>query len=136
MFGALKKVARGALEKFEALVNEDELKAAVATAVLIAAADGNISDQEKDVAFKAISEHEALRGFKQTTIRQYFDSYVRLVNGDKQLATEELESYVSNIKDRVARIRILGIASQIANADGEFSDAEKKVVDRIRKITG
>lgn len=135
MFGAISKAMNKAKEKFDALVNEEELKAVVSAAVLVAAADGSISEAEKEVAFKAISSHESLRGFNQKTIRAHFESDVNLINADRQLAEEVLFDKVSVIRDKIARIRVIGVASQIANADGEFSGSEKAVVDKIRKLT-
>ena len=110
-----------AREKFESLVNEEELKAVVAAAVLVSAADGSISEEEKETAFKAISSHESLRGFNQKTIRSHIDSDVNLINADRQLAEEVLHDKVRTIRDKVARIRVIGVATQIANADGDFS---------------
>lgn len=136
MLGAIGKAFSKAMEKFEALVNEDELKAVISAAVLVAAADGSISETEQETAFKAISSHESLRGFNQKTIRAHFESDVKLINADRQLAEEVLYDRVSSIRDRIARIRVIGVASQIANADGEFSPSEKAVVEKIRKITG
>jgi tellurite resistance protein len=135
MFSAIGKAINKAKEKFEALVNEEELKAVVSAAVLVAAADGSISEAEKEAAFKAISSHESLRGFNQKTIRAHFESDVNLINADRQLAEEVLYDKVSSIRDKIARIRVIGVASQIANADGEFSPSEKAVVDKIRKLT-
>lgn len=135
VFDVLKKAANRMKEKFDALVNEEELKAVVSAAVLVAAADGSISEAEKEVAFKAISSHESLRGFNQKTIRSHFDSDVNLINADRQLAEEVLYDKVSSIRDKIARIRVIGVASQIANADGEFSEAEKKVIEKIRRTT-
>lgn len=135
MFSALNKLAGKMRDKFDALVNEEELKAVVSAAVLVAAADGKITDDEKETAFKAIATHESLRGFNQATIRKHFDSDVNLINADKQLAEEVLYDKVATIKDKIARIRVLGIASQIANADGDFSASEKAVVDKIRRLT-
>jgi tellurite resistance protein len=110
-----------AREKFESLVNEEELKAVVAAAVLVSAADGGISEEEKETAFKAISSHDSLRGFNQKTIRSHFDSDVNLINADRQLAEEVLHDKVRTIRDKVARIRVIGVATQIASADGDFS---------------
>lgn len=135
MFGSLSKLANKMLEKFDALTNESELIAVVAAAVLVAAADGKIEDSEKEVAFKAIAEHESLKGFRPSTIRSHFDNFVKLINADRQLAEEELYEKLEVIRDRVARIRVIGIATQIANADGEFSATEKAVVEKIRKLT-
>lgn len=136
MFGALKKLGGQFVSKFEALANEEELKSVVSAAVLIAAADGSVSDQEKETAFAAISGHTSLKGFSQSTIRKHFEEDVKLINADKQLAEKVLYDNVSKIKDIKARIRVIGIANEIANADGEFSESEKAVVDKIRKITG
>lgn len=135
MFGSLNKIATRMRDKFDALVNEEELKAVVSASVLVAAADGSVSEDEKETAFKAISSHESLRGFKQATIRKHFDSDVSLINSDRQLAEEVLYDKVSTISDKIARIRVIGIANQIANADGEFTASEKAVVDKIRKLT-
>jgi tellurite resistance protein len=117
----ISKAMNKAREKFESLVNEEELKAVVAAAVLVSAADGSISEEEKETAFKAISSHESLRGFNQKTIRSHIDSDVNLINADRQLAEEVLYDKVRTIRDKVARIRVIGVATQIASADGDFS---------------
>ena len=135
MFSAIGKAIAKAKDKFDALVNEEELKAVVAAAVLVAAADGTISEVEKEAAFKAISSHESLRGFNQKTVRAHFDSDVNLINADRQLAEEVLYDKLSSIRDKIARIRVLGVATQIANADGDFSKSEKDVVEKIRRVT-
>lgn len=135
MLGVINKAMNKVREKFEALVNENELKAVVSAAVLVAAADGSISDAERDAAFRAIAAHESLRGFNQKTIRAHFDSDVNLINADRQLAEDVLYDKVAGIRDKIARIRVIGVATQIANADGEFSDSEKRVIDKIRKMT-
>jgi tellurite resistance protein len=122
MSGSISKAVNKAREKFESLVNEEELKAVVAAAVLVSAADGSISEEEKETAFKAISSHESLRGFNQKTIRSHFDSDVNLINADRQLAEEVLYDKVRTIRDKVARIRVIGVATQITNADGDFSN--------------
>lgn len=59
-----------------------------------------------------------------------------LINADRTLAEEVLYDKVAKVTEKISRIRMLGIVNDIANADGEFSDAEKKIVDKIRKITG
>ena len=135
MLGAIGKAFTKAKERFEALVNEEELKAVVSAAVLVAAADGSISEAEQEAAYLAISTHDSLRGFSQATIRKCFESDVKLINADRQLAEKVLYSQVSSIKEIKARIRVIGVATQIANADGEFSEPEKKVIDKIRSIT-
>jgi tellurite resistance protein len=135
MFGAIGKAFNKVCEQLDALVNEQELQAVVSASVLVAAADGTISDAEKETAFKAISSHPSLKGFNQKSVRGYFDADVDLINADRTLAEEVLYDKVSVIRDKVARIRVLGVASQIANADGEFSAAEKKVIDKIRSMT-
>jgi tellurite resistance protein len=68
-----------------------------------------------------ISSHESLRGFNQKTIRSHIDSDVNLINADRQLAEEVLHDKVRTIRDKVARIRVIGVATQIASADGDFS---------------
>jgi tellurite resistance protein len=136
MFSALSKAVGKVRDKIEALVNEEELKAVVSAAVLVAAADGSISEKEQETAFAAISDHDSLRGFSQATIRKYFESDVKLINSDRMLAEKVLYSQVASIKEIKARIRVIGVANQIANADGELSESEKKVIDKIRQITG
>lgn len=139
MFKAMQKMAGAAANAVKGMVervaNEEELNAVVAAAVLIAAADGNISDKEKEVAFNVISNHEALSAFPKDRIKKSFDEYAGLIDADLELATGLLIGKLSVIKDLTARIKVLGIAKAIANADGEFSDAEKKMVDKIRKAT-
>lgn len=139
MLGALSKlagqVASGISGAIERLVNEDELNAVVAAAVLIAGAEGGISAEEKEAAFTAIARHEALKAFPSEKIRNVFNEYVGLVEADATLASDVLFGKLTAVKDITARIKLLGIAQQVANADGKFSDAEKRMVDAIRRRT-
>ncbi len=135
MFGALNKLVHKVTDKFDALVNDEEMQAVVAACVLVAAADGHIDDSEKEAAFKAVSGHEALGGFKPATIRKNFDSDVNLINADKQLAEEVLYDKVRAITDKIARIRVIGVANQIAAADGTVTKEETAVIEKIRRIT-
>lgn len=136
MFGGLKKVLSSASDKFDALVNEEEMQAVVAACVLVAAADGKIEDSEVEAAFSGIAKHESLSGFKPAKIRAVFESDLKLINADKSLAEEVLYDRVSTtIHDKIARIRVLGIAKQIAEADGIVAKEEQAVLDKIRRLT-
>lgn len=139
MFDAVSKafsqVGDAVKHAIESVVNEEEFEGVVAAAVLMAYADGNVAEVEREAAFKAISGHAALQAFAPTKTRKVFDEYVGLMAADAALSKELLLEKVSVIKDRTARIKVLGIAQQIANADGDFSDAEKKMVDKIRSVT-
>src|SRR4051812_11958692 len=87
IFSALGKIANQVTEKFDNLVNEEELDACVAACVLVAAADGNISEQEKETAFNLIAGHESLKTFSRDKIRAKFNSDANLINADRELAT-------------------------------------------------
>jgi tellurite resistance protein len=137
VFGSLKKIADGVSGKiksaFDRVANVEEMEAVVAAAVLIAAADGSISDAEKEIAFQAIADHESLGGFGKDVIRKAFESDAKLVKADFQEAEVVLLGKISKVKEPTARIRALGIAKEIANADGEFSKAEEVIVEKIRR---
>jgi tellurite resistance protein len=85
VFSSLKKIADGVSGKvksaFDRVANVEEMEAVVAAAVLIAA-DGSISDAEKEIAFQAIADHESLGGFSKEAIRKAFDSDAKLVKAD------------------------------------------------------
>lgn len=137
MFSALKKLAGDALQKaksaFDQVANDEEMKAVVAAAVLMAAADGTISDTEKETAFAAIADHECLGSFSKDDIRKVFDSYAKLVKADFQEASAVLLDDISKIKDATARIRCLGIVKEIAAADNDVSKEELAILEKIRK---
>src|SRR3954447_20939381 len=101
---AIGKIANQVSEKFDNLMNEDELDACVAACVLIAAADGKISEEEKETAFNCIAGHESLKSFPRDKIRAKFSSDANLMNSDRTLATQVLEKKISAVKDITARI--------------------------------
>ena len=138
VFSSLKKIADGVSGKvksaFDRVANVEEMEAVVAAAVLIAAADGSISDAEKEIAFQAIADHESLGGFSKEAIRKAFDSDAKLVKADFEEASVVLIGKISKVKDATARIRTLGIAKEIAAADGDFNKAEQAIVEKIRQV--
>lgn len=136
LFEAVKNLANKAIDVVDKLINDDECDAVIAATVLISAADGKIDEKEKEAAFNGIRNHQCFQAFEPSVIRKKFDDAAKLINSDRVLAEEVLYDKVGKIKDKVARIRMLGIVSEIAEADGDFSEAEKKVVSKLRSLTG
>lgn len=117
------------------LANRQEFEAAVACTVLIASADGTIDKTEKVAAIQAITAHPDLKGFDAAEVQALFGKYVELLGEDRDMAVEGLLGIVRKVTDAEARIRIAGIATKIANADGDYSAAEKAMVARIKGET-
>lgn len=109
--------------------------AAMATCALIAAADGSISAEEKKKVAGLIGNNELLKVFNATELRDSFLRFADMAVDD--FARLDLLNAVRKLKGNEAQAdTALKIALIIANADGTFSEAEKKVVAELCGVLG
>lgn len=104
--------------------------ALMATCALIAAADGDVSKEERAKVVKLIQGNEKLAVFDVEELRELFLGYVGQA-GDEFRRINVL-NVVAKMKGRDEEAETcLGVAMIIANADGTFDAKERAVVAEI-----
>lgn len=140
-FGAVKRVlGAGAAEvKANYSENKDYLEAVVAAAALVANADGELEDAERQKIAKVINNHPTLSKFyKQNDIEQTIDVMFRRVkdgSGRQQLALE-LDDIKTRPEGRQMANDVYLIAKDIAMADGQMEPEEEVVLQKIANRLG
>jgi len=117
--------------------NKDFSEAVTATCALIAAADGNISAEERQKTAGFIASNPALSHFDVVQLQERFSYYCTKLSGDFDFGKIEALQVIGKLKrkEELARTLIqLGIV--IGAADGDFDDDEKKVVREICHAVG
>lgn len=141
MFGALKRVlGAGAAEvKANYSENKDYLEAVVAASALVAFADGDLEDAERQKVTKVITNHPTLGKFyRQNDIEQTVDVMFRRVkeaSGRQQLALE-LDDIKNRPEGRQMANDVYLVALDIANADGQVEPEEDVVLKKIANRLG
>lgn len=118
----------------ERIANKKEFEAVMAAVVLVAAADGTVSAAEQAAAVGLIKTHPAFSGYNSGDIDASFKEGAGLIGMDREYGGEALYDRIRSISDPSARAKIATIAFQIAAADGNVDDSEKKVIDKIRAL--
>jgi tellurite resistance protein len=141
MFGALKKAFGAGVKEVQAdySQNRDYLEAVLAAAALVANADGELEDSEKQKVLKIVGNHPVLSKFyKQNDIEAVAETMFKRAkdaSGRQQLARE-----LDDIKSRPDAAQmsedIYLIALDIANADGELEPEEEVVLKKIAARLG
>lgn len=136
MFGSLKKAfGAGAKEiKAEYSENKDFLEAVLAASALVAAADGDIEEQERRKVISVVSNHATLsKLYASNVIESTADTMFKRAkdaSGRNQLARE-----LDDVKNRTGGQQMAEdaylIALDIAGADGELEPAEVEVLKKI-----
>lgn len=132
LFKLGKQAVEGAVNYVDRLANRQEFDAVVAACVLVASADGKTDEVERQTTIVQAGAHPSLKGFAAAEVQAAFKECHELLGMDRTMGVETLLSRVGKITDMTARTRIVGIAVAIANADGDFSETEKAMVERIR----
>lgn len=132
LFKLGKQAVVAAVEAIDKIANQQEFDAVVATCVLVASADGHTDEVERSATITQATAHPSLSGFGAEAVQKAFKEGHEILGMDRALGVETLLAKVRKITDLEARVRIVGIATAIANADGDFSDPEKAMVERIR----
>lgn len=141
MFGALKKAfGAGAREvRAEYGENKDFLEAVCAGVAIVAAADGEIEESERQKAIKIVTNHATLsKLYKQNDIEQILETMFKRAkdaSGRQQLARE-----LDDIKGRPDGTQMAEdvylIAADIAMADGELEPQEEVVLKKLANRLG
>lgn len=141
MFKALKNAFKAGAVEVSAQYgeNKDFLEAVCAASALVAAADGDIEESERQKTMKIVTNHATLgKLYKQNDIELTLDRMFRLakeVSGRQQLA-RELDDIKSRQDGAKMAEDVYLIAVDIANADGEVEPQEDVVLKKIASRLG
>ena len=134
----LGKIGTSLAEKFanviERIANRGEFDAVMAAVVLVATADGTVSEAEQAQACTLLKTHPAFGGFTSKDIDGSFKEGVQLIGMDATYGAEALYDRIRSITDPAARAKVGLIAFQIAAADGNVDGKEKAVIDKIKAL--
>lgn len=141
MFGVLKKALGAGSREVAAAYgeNKDFLEAVCAGVALVAAADGDIEENERQKAVRILTNHQDLsKLYKQPDIEQTLETMFRRAreaSGRQQLARE-----IDDIKSRPNGAKMAEdvylVALDIAHADGELEPAEEAVLKKLAARLG
>jgi tellurite resistance protein TerB len=109
--------------------------AAMACCALVAASDGKVDASEKTKVANLIGANEMLKVFNAVELRATFEKFCEMAGDD--FARLDLLSAVRKLKTNAEQAEYaLKVALIIANADGSFSDSEKRVVKELCDVLG
>ncbi len=138
---SFKRAAKGAARDVSADLgkNKDYLEACCASAALVAAADGTVSDVEKRTTISIIAGNPTLgKLYPQNEIEQCARTMLDRVgssSGRASLAKELGDvKNLPNAGDMADYVFL--IAKDIAEADGDVGDKEKAVLQKIANLLG
>jgi tellurite resistance protein len=113
--------------------NTDLLEAVCAAAALVAAADGDIDDSEVEATVGAVKANHVLAdAFKAREVETCINKMLDRAGGGRT-GRMGLYKEIRDVagKEKEDRELVLLTALDIADADGNLDDAEKKVLDKI-----
>lgn len=130
MLSKLKERFTGTVNKYSG--NKDFLEAVCAASALIAAADGEVEDSEVAQIIKSITANPKLSGsFDARQIETTAETMIRRAQSGRA-ARLGLYAEIGDIsKDIEMAETVVGIAYDIAEADGEIEPQEKLVIEKI-----
>lgn len=127
LFGA----AKDAADKYSG--NTDFLEAVCASAALVAAADGDISDAEVEQTGKIVRNNPILsKAFDSRTIEKTIDTMLARAQGGRS-GRMALYNEISDVVNRAPEMgeAVVLMAIDVAEAEGGISEQEQAVLNRI-----
>lgn len=136
MLNWLKTNATAARDKMKTEVakykNSDFMDAVVAGCAMVAAADGNISSDEKQKMAAFISRSEELSVFDMTKVIEAFNKIVEGFEFDAAIGKIEAMKKIGKLRGKEDAARtMVRVCCVIGAADGDFDADERKVVSEI-----
>lgn len=114
--------------------NRDFLNAATALSARVAAADGTISDDEKQKMGAFLSMYPSLKVFSNTDVVNSWKYIADFYAFDKAMGDAEANKLIGKITDKDAQATLVRLGCAIGAADGDFDDTEKAVVVSVCKL--
>jgi len=112
--------------------NKDFMDAVVAGCALVAAADGNISPEEKQKMAGFIQRTDELKVFDMQEVIKQFNKFSDSFEFDHMIGKGEALKAIGKMKknDEAARL-LVRVCCAIGMADGDFDESEKTMVREI-----
>jgi tellurite resistance protein TerB len=112
--------------------NREFMEAVIAACALIAAADGDVSSEEKQKMMGYVSNADELKNFKTDDVIAYFQSIVSKFDFDRSIGEAEALKVIGKVRGKEDQARmVVRVACVIAASDGNFDESERGVVRRI-----
>jgi tellurite resistance protein TerB len=103
--------------------------ATMAMCALIAAADGSVDAEERRKVASLISQNEVLQNFPADQLQRIFNDDVDKLMHDFDFGRVSILQEIAKVKKKQDEARaVIQIGIIIGGADGNFDEAEKKVV--------
>jgi len=124
-------------EEVKKIKNKDFLEAVMAGCALVSAADGTVSADEKQKMIGFIKQNDALKVYNIDDAIKIFRSYTDKFEFDFGIGKGEALQAIAKLKKHPDQARLMiRVCCVIGAADGNFDDAEKKVVVDICNEVG
>ena len=138
LFDRLLGKAKDIAEQIVPADNTDLMEGMIAAGALVAAADGDISDDEVTTIKSIIGCSTQLSEFGNQPA-QYFDKCRDTIAASKRMGKMDLMKEIKEVgaagnEEDSARVLIMGI--EVADSDGTIDDDEMKVLSEIAKALG
>jgi tellurite resistance protein TerB len=126
------KARAGLTAEVSKFKNRSFMEAVVAGCALVAAADGNITSDEKQKMAGFIQRADELKHFKMSDVIAVFNKTAEDFEFDHAIGKAAAMQTISKIKGKEGQDRLLiRVVCAIGAADGDFDDNEKSIVREI-----
>jgi len=140
-FEKLKQKGQEARDKISQEVgkfrNREFMEACVSGCALVAAADGNITGDEKQKMVKFIQQSEELKVFDTPDVIKFFNKIADNFEFDHEIGKGEALKIIAKLKKKPEAARLMvRVCCAIGMADGDFDNNEKNMVRDICNEVG
>ena len=119
-------------EEMTKFKNRDFMEAVVAGCAVVAAADGDISTEEKQKMIGYMQSSDELKVFRTEDVIKSFNDIVAKFEFDAAIGQAEALKKIAKIKGKDGADRLLvRVCCAIGAADGDFDASERTAVTRI-----
>lgn len=117
--------------------NREFMEAVVAGCALVAAADGDISSEEKKKMIGFIQNSDELKVFELSQVIDTFNKICSKFEFDASIGKAEALKLVGALRKNTEAARLMvRVCCAVGSADGSFDASEKAVVSQICKELG
>lgn len=140
LFDSIKSMASSAFSSLQSEVskikNNSFMEATVNAAILVAYADRNISDSEKQKLMNLIKTSTLLKHYDSNDVMKEYNEVMTKFNFEYFVGVGEALAKIAKFRGKPEAQLLVQSCLAIANSDGVFSKEEKDMVTRIIQTLG
>jgi tellurite resistance protein TerB len=135
LFGQATAAKNAVTDEISKLQRQDDVQALLAVTALVAGADGEVSQDERDMLIDFVKNGASFKGFDRTTLATKMEENLKKCTNP--IMRDDLLDDIRGIADEpLTSVKVVNAAIAMAGADNNFEPVEREAILEVCDVLG